>query len=62
MLEKKILKDRNEWLNHREKLGGSDVQMQKLYLDLKKKSRKRIPLQRMTYKIAFLVIRKEGYE
>ena len=39
MLEKKILKDRNEWLNHREKLGGSDVQMQKLYLDLKKKKR-----------------------
>ena len=36
--------------------------MQKLYLDLKKKSRKRIPLQRMTYKIAFLVIRKEGHE
>ena len=25
MLEKKILKDRNEWLNHREKLGGSDA-------------------------------------
>ena len=33
--------------------------MQKLYLDLKKKSRKRIPLQRMTYKIAFLVIRRK---